>query len=117
MSSEQSQRQTQTSKVPILLKSLLGKVHYTAREIGNPETFTGVVFYRADKIERGRPDSYHVVLNNSTELTENQIARIVDIINESRPSDQQFVVESTKPRKQRKYNTLPIVMNQPKTEE
>ena len=110
MSSEQST----SSKLPKLLKNLLGKIHYTAREISNPETFTGIVFFKADKITRGRPDSYHITLNNSTELTEEQINRIVAIINESRPEDQKFVVES-KPRKQRKYepkSTLPIVMNE-----
>ena len=105
----------QPSKTPILLKTLLGKIHFTAREIGNPESFQGVVFFKADKTERGRPDSYHVLLNNTTELTQDQINRIVDIINESRPSDQKFVVES-KPRKQRTYNKtkgIPLVMNQP----
>ena len=115
MSSEQTQTTKQSAKVPMLLKSLLGKVHFTAREIGNPETFTGCVFYRADKINKGRPDSYHIVLNNSSELTESQISRIVAIINESRPADQQFVVEQPA-RKQRNYSrnakTLPVVMNQ-----
>ena len=91
MSANQEQKQSNT---PILLKTFLGKVHYIAREIGNPESFDGIVFYKANKTDHGKPNSYHVVLNNSTELTNDQINRIVDIINESKPTDKKFNVES-----------------------
>ena len=97
MTDQQAQRRER--RTPILLKALLGKIHSTAREIDNPDSFSGIVFFTANKINRGRPDSYRVILNNSTELTQSQIDRIVKIVNSERPEDQQFVVETPKPPK------------------
>lgn len=97
------QPQSQQRRTPILLKSLLGKVHAVAHEIGDPETYGGIVFYTADKSKHGRrPNSYHIRLNNATELTNSQIERIVAIVNEERPEDQQFVARTIRPpRRQR----------------
>lgn len=68
--------ETEAPRIPVLLKTLLGKVHANARELKNPDSFTGIIFYDASKIDHGRPDSYRVILRNAQPVNEADIQRI-----------------------------------------
>lgn len=115
------------TRIPVLLKTLLGKVHANARELHNPNAFTGIVFYNASKIEHGRPDSYRVMLRNSSSLTQSQFDRIQAILHENTQQTQnnqpQRKAASPNHRNRRQRNrpqrsqseaqTMPIVLNKP----
>lgn len=73
------------------LKAFFGKVYNVAHVNNNPESFNGIVFYNATKADKKR-HNYFIKLNNSTMLSDDQISRIVDIINESHDENNKFTV-------------------------
>ena len=79
---------TNTRRTPGLLKKLLGKVHASARDIGNPTSFNGVIFFNASLMDSERENSYHVELRNCVSLTESELSQVHSLINNRKKAQQ-----------------------------
>ena len=91
----QPTKQDQQHKMPYILSSLLSSVNSVASSNGNPEKFDGLVFFSAEKNERRK--GYHVVTKNTIMLNQNQIDRILQIVNEGRENPLTFERPARKP--------------------
>ena len=91
LSANQTMAETEAPRIPVLLKTLLGKVHANARELKNPESFSGIIFYNASKINSGRPDSYRVILKNAQPVTDAEFQQIRAILNSEHEQPNQQV--------------------------
>ena len=100
---EPKSRQTRQRKTPYILSSLLSSVHRVAYNNKYPQNFNGLVFFNADKHKED--NSYHILMKNCDSLNDDQLARIIAIINETHEK-KDFTFE--KPKRQVGMN---IVMN------
>lgn len=120
--STQNQAVEQQRRTPILLKKLLGKIHASARDIGNPESFNGIMFYNAVRMDSDRENSYHVELRNSYTLSESQLTRIHAILNEQntkqskKPNNQKYRKPHQKSNKSKSDEPFDLVYNKDKQE-
>ena len=74
----------QQRKTPYILSSLLGSINSSAYNSGNPDKCDGLVFFSADKTTTEKHKGYHVLVKNAAVLNQDQIDRILQIINENR---------------------------------
>lgn len=121
----QTDDQQTTRRTPALLKKLLGKIHATARDIGNPQSFNGCIFFNASLMNSERENSYHIELRNCNALNDADLAHVHSIINRAnqQPANQSGQPASTpthrnrrsRPMK-RKANSINIISNKIKPE-
>ena len=73
---------TAPRKTPYILSTLLSSINAVAANNGSPDKMNGLVFFSADKSENHR--GYHVLMKSAASLNQDQIDRILQIINEGR---------------------------------
>ena len=69
-------------KNPYILSSLLNSINYIGFNTGAPDKFNGLVFFGAEKSDKHK--GYHVNMKSAASLTQDQIDRILQIVNEGR---------------------------------